>query len=152
MNKYVIPFRSSFELTECIIVTNSTSLIVMKMCQRIRISVQHQLIYFLHFSLLNKNGKACLMHICSFPWWWQSSDPLCCGPAHGGSRLACERGLGLGKKGCFPDVHKLIPLWNHYHVLCLMQGSFHILHWMTTELTYFVFMGCCCQTGTVFYT
>lgn len=66
MNKYVIPFRSSFELAECIIVTNSTSLIVMKMCQQVRISVYHQLIYSLHFSLLNQNGKAFLMHICSF--------------------------------------------------------------------------------------
>lgn len=127
MNERAVPFRSSFELAECILVTNSTSLVVMRVCQQIRISVYHQLVYCVHFSLLNRSKKAFLMHICSSLWWWPSSDPSCSGPACGNTGVPVK-GAWAGKRGCFPDIRKLFHFETIITSFCLMPGLFHISH------------------------
>lgn len=38
------------------------------------------------------------------------------------------KGVWARKKGCFPDVLKLIPLWNHYHVFLLNAECISILY------------------------
>ena len=125
MNKYVIPFRSSFELAECIIVTNSTSLIVMKMCRQIRISLYHPLTYSLHFSLLNKMERPFWYTFVVFNDGGSFLNPYVLGLSLGEAGLSVK-GAWARKKSCFPDVHKLIPLWNHYHVF--LPNVWFILH------------------------